>query len=57
MFKQTVPTPAAHQGLPPARPSDPLRSPRPRRSQQPGQEPEPDRTQPASQPRSMRRWC
>ncbi|GAB3837344.1 hypothetical protein [Hymenobacter jeollabukensis] len=56
MFKQTVPIPAAHQGLPPTRPSDPLRSPRPRRSQQPGQEPEPDRTQPASQPRSGR-WC
>ncbi|KUG06991.1 hypothetical protein [Solirubrum puertoriconensis] len=50
----------SHVGLPPARPADPLRSPRPRRSQQPGQaEPEtaPERTQPASPGFKMSRWC
>ncbi|WP_176132894.1 hypothetical protein [Hymenobacter sp. CRA2] len=57
MFKQTTaPAPIAHQGLPPARPSDPLRAPRPRRSQQPGQEPEPAQPERA-QPRSVGRWC
>ncbi|KAA9338155.1 hypothetical protein F0P96_04720 [Hymenobacter busanensis] len=57
----TYPITASPQGLPPARPTDPLRSPRRRRTFQPGQqedEPQPDRTQPHSHPSfATGRWC
>ncbi|WP_400194031.1 hypothetical protein [Hymenobacter sp. B81] len=48
--------PAAHQGLPPARPNDPLRSPRRQRTQQPGTPDEPA-PEPSTRPHALRRWC
>ncbi|GAA4374601.1 hypothetical protein [Hymenobacter koreensis] len=56
---KNIPQPitAAPQGLPPARPNDPLRSPRPRKAHQPGhgeEAPAPERSQPAF---AAGRWC